>query len=315
MTLTALDWVIVVVSFAISLLTGVYFTRQGGRSVQDFFLSGRQLPWWLAGTSMVATTFAADTPLAVAGIVARQGIAGNWIWWSAAAGSMMTVFLFARLWRRAGIVTDVELAELRYAGRPAAALRVFRALYLGLPINCVIMGWVNLAMAKVLSVMLGWTELTAVLVSLALTGIYAAMAGLWGVVVTDFLQFTFAMGGTIALAWFVVRAPEVGGLDGLVAEDPGGHAGLRARPVGRSGDGRGRIAVGRRLPDLPRRAVVGQLVSRAGARRRRLHRAADDVGAQRARRARRDAVVHARPLLSAAVAVDPRRTRDAGALP
>jgi SSS family solute:Na+ symporter len=220
MNLTILDWVIVVTSFGVSLLTGVLFTRQAGRSVQDYFLSGRQLSWWLAGTSMVATTFAADTPLAVAGIVARQGIAGNWIWWSAAAGSMMTVFLFARLWRRAGIVTDVELAELRYAGRPAATLRVFRALYLGLPINCVIMGWVNLAMAKVLSVMLGWTELTAVLVSLGLTGVYSAMAGLWGVVVTDFLQFSFAMGGTIALAWFVVRVPAVGGLDGLVQQVP-----------------------------------------------------------------------------------------------
>jgi SSS family solute:Na+ symporter len=220
MTLTWLDWVIVAASFALSLVTGVLFTRQGGRSIQDFFLSGRQLPWWLAGTSMVATTFAADTPLAVAGIVARQGIAGNWIWWSAAAGSMMTVFLFARLWRRAGIVTDVELAELRYHGRPAAALRVFRALYLGLPINCVVMGWVNLAMAKVLAVMLGWNELTAVLVSLALTGVYAALAGLWGVVVTDFLQFAFAMGGTVALAWFVVRVPAVGGLEGLVRQVP-----------------------------------------------------------------------------------------------
>jgi SSS family solute:Na+ symporter len=220
MTLNALDWIIIAATFGASLVTGVLFTRQGGRSVQDFFLGGRRLPWWLAGTSMVATTFAADTPLAVAGIVARQGIAGNWIWWSAAAGSMMTVFLFARLWRRAGIVTDVELAELRYHGRPAAALRVFRALYLGLPINCVIMGWVNLAMAKVLSVMLGWNELTAVLVSLGLTGVYAAMAGLWGVVVTDFLQFSFAMGGTIALAWFVVRAPAIGGLDGLVRQVP-----------------------------------------------------------------------------------------------
>ena len=129
---------------------------QGGRSVQDYFLTGRQLPWWLAGTSMVATTFAADTPLAVAGLVARNGIAGNWIWWSAAVGSMLTVFFFARLWRRAGILTDVEFAELRYSGRPAAALRGFRALYLGLPINCVIMGWVNLAMAKILSVTLGW---------------------------------------------------------------------------------------------------------------------------------------------------------------
>lgn len=228
MTLTLLDWIIVLGSFGASVLAGVLFTRQGGRSVQDYFLSGRQLPWWLAGTSMVATTFAADTPLAVAGIVARQGIAGNWIWWSAATGTMMTVFLFARLWRRAGIVTDIELAEVRYHGRPAAALRVFRAVYLGLPINCVIMGWVNLAMAKVLSVMLGWDELTGVLVSLALTGIYSAMAGLWGVVVTDFLQFSFAMGGTIALAYFVVQVPAIGGLSGLVAQIP--EATLRFTP-------------------------------------------------------------------------------------
>jgi hypothetical protein len=270
--------IIVAVTFGASLVTGVLFTRQGGRSVQDFFLSGRQLPWWLAGTSMVATTFAADTPLAVAGIVARQGIAGNWIWWSAAAGSMMTVFLFARLWRRAGIVTDVELAELRYHGRPAAALRVFRALYLGLPINCVIMGWVNLAMGKVLSVMLGWDELTAVLVSLALTGVYAAMAGLWGVVVTDFLQF-IAMGGTIALA---VRGAGAGRGRARRPGPPGsrGHAGLRARFLVRR-QRRG-LALGRRLPHLSRRAVVGELVSRSGTRRRRLRRAADDVGAHRA---------------------------------
>ena len=124
---------------------------------------------------MVATTFAADTPLAVAGLVARNGIAGNWIWWSAAFGSMLTVFFFARLWRRAGIMTDVEFAELRYTGRPAAMLRGFRALYLGLPINCVIIGWVNLAMAKILAVTLGWDRLTAVLVSLAITGVYSAL--------------------------------------------------------------------------------------------------------------------------------------------
>jgi Na+/proline symporter len=222
MTLTALDWTIIAAYFVVSAAVGLALSRRGGRSVNDYFLSGRSLPWWLAGTSMVATTFAADTPLAVAGLVARNGIAGNWIWWSAAFGSMLTVFFFARLWRRAGILTDVEFAELRYTGRPAAILRGFRALYLGLPINCVIMGWVNLAMAKILSVTLGWDAPTAVMVSLAITGIYSALSGLWGVVVTDFLQFAFAMLGTIALAWFALQLPEIGGLAGLVSKVPSG---------------------------------------------------------------------------------------------
>jgi Na+/proline symporter len=222
MPLTAIDWSIIAAYFVASAAVGVWYSRRGGRSVDDFFLSGRSLPWWLAGTSMVATTFAADTPLAVAGLVARNGIAGNWIWWSAAFGSMLTVFFFARLWRRAGILTDVEFAELRYAGRPAAILRGFRALYLGLPINCVIMGWVNLAMAKILAVTLGWDELTAVFVSLAITGIYSALSGLWGVVVTDFFQFIFAMAGTVALAWFALRLPQIGGMAGLAAQLPPG---------------------------------------------------------------------------------------------
>ena len=222
MTLTTLDWIIIAAYFIVSAAVGIGFSSRGGRSVNDFFLTGRSLPWWLAGTSMVATTFAADTPLAVAGLVARNGIAGNWIWWSAAFGSMLTVFFFARLWRRAGILTDVEFAELRYSGRPAAILRGFRALYLGLPINCVIMGWVNLAMAKILSVTLGWDQLTAVFISLAITGIYSAVSGLWGVVVTDFLQFTFAMLGTTALAWFALRLPQIGGLEGLVSQVPAG---------------------------------------------------------------------------------------------
>jgi SSS family solute:Na+ symporter len=213
--LTTLDWGIIVVYVVVSAAIGVLFSSRAGRSVTDFFLSGRSLPWWLAGTSMVATTFAADTPLAVAGLVARNGIAGNWIWWSAAAGSMLTVFFFARLWRRAGILTDVEFAELRYSGRPAALLRGFRALYLGIPINCVIMGWVNLAMSKVLAVTLGWDRLTAVLISLAVTGFYSALSGLWGVVVTDFFQFVFAMTACVALAWFALGLPEVGGVAGL----------------------------------------------------------------------------------------------------
>lgn len=222
MSLTPLDWGIIAAYFVVSAAIGVWFSSRGGRSVNDFFLTGRSLPWWLAGTSMVATTFAADTPLAVAGLVARNGIAGNWIWWSAASGSMLTVFFFARLWRRAGILTDVEFAELRYSGPPAALLRGFRALYLGLPINCVIMGWVNLAMAKILAVTLGWDQLTAVFISLAITGIYSAMSGLWGVVVTDFVQFVFAMTGTIALAWFALQLPEIGGLDGLITKVPPG---------------------------------------------------------------------------------------------
>jgi solute:Na+ symporter, SSS family len=195
MKLGFIDWSIIAAYFLISLLIGVYYSRRAGKDVGEYFLSGRDLPWWLAGTSMVATTFAADTPLAVAGFVARNGVAGNWIWWNAALGSMLTVFFFARLWRRAGIMTDVEFAELRYAGTPAALLRGFRALYLGLPINCVIIGWVNLAMAKILAVTMGWNRLTAVLASLAITGFYSALSGLWGVVVTDFFQFVFAMGG------------------------------------------------------------------------------------------------------------------------
>lgn len=215
MTLGLTDWTIIAAYFAASVAIAVVYTRRAGRSTSEFFLSGRDLPWWLAGTSMVATTFAADTPLAVSGIVARDGIAGNWIWWNAAIGSMLTVFFFARLWRRAGILTDVEFAELRYRGRPAAILRGFRALYLGLPINCVIIGWVNLAMAKILLVTMGWSRLTAVLVSLVITGFYSALSGLWGVVVTDFFQFALAMTGTIALAWYAVRLPEIGGLDGL----------------------------------------------------------------------------------------------------
>ncbi len=253
MILTWLDWLIVAEYFLVSLLIGLYYSRRAGRDVGEFFLSGRNLPWWLAGTSMVATTFAADTPLAVAGFVARDGVAGNWIWWNMALGGTLTVFFFARLWRRAGILTDVEFAELRYSGRPAAILRGFRAVYLGLAINCVIMGWVNLAMAKILSVTMGWTRLTAVLASLAITGFYSALSGLWGVVVTDFFQFVFAMGGTIALAWFALRVPSVGGIAGLHDKLPASAFNFLPR-VG--GDGTG-VAAGFALPLAAFLAYVG----------------------------------------------------------
>src|SRR6185312_15173089 len=176
-------------------------------------LSGRDVPWWLAGTSMVATTFAADTPLVVTGLVSRYGIAGNWLWWNMAASGMLTVFVYARLWRRSGVMTDVEFAELRYAGRPAAFLRGFRAVYLGLPINCIIIGWVNLAMMKILEVTLGLAPreaLLALVAMLVFTAFYTTIAGLWGVLVTDLVQFVLKMGMVTALAYYAVRA--VGGL-------------------------------------------------------------------------------------------------------
>src|SRR6266849_8455193 len=164
MTLTLLDWSVIAGYLLLMLLLGIYFRRRSSQSTEEFFVSGRQVSWWLAGTSMVAATFAADTPLAVTGLVATQGIAGNWLWWSLLFSGMMTVFFFARMWRRAEIITDVELVELRYAGKPAAFLRGFRALYFGILMNCLIMGWVNLAMEKILSTVLGITQLQAILI-------------------------------------------------------------------------------------------------------------------------------------------------------
>jgi Na+/proline symporter len=199
--MTIIDWVVVIAYFVLSAAIGLYYSKRAGTNTGEFFLSGRNLPWWLSGTSMVATTFAADTPLAVTELVARNGIAGNWLWWNFLFGGMLTVFFFARLWRRAGIMTDVEFAELRYSGKPAAFLRGFRALYLGLFINCVIMAWVNLAMASILEGMFGLPRETVyycVAAALALTALYSAMSGLWGVAVTDLIQFVIAMSGTVA---------------------------------------------------------------------------------------------------------------------
>ncbi|HET7746741.1 MAG TPA: sodium:solute symporter family protein [Vicinamibacteria bacterium] len=218
-----IDWVIVILYFAASAWIGVRYASRAGESVEEFFLSGRSLPWWLAGTSMVATTFAADTPLAVTELVARNGVAGNWLWWSAAIGGMLTVFFFARLWRRAGILTDVELVELRYSGKPAAFLRGFRALYLGIFMNGVIMAWVNLAMGTVLEGMFGITReqmLLYVGLALAITAAYSATSGMWGVALTDAFQFALAMVGTTLLAVIVLRLPAVGGIDGLTAKLP-----------------------------------------------------------------------------------------------
>jgi len=214
---------IILLYFVASAGIGIYFTKRAGRNIQEFFLSGRNLPWWIAGTSMVATTFAADTPLAVTELVAKNGIAGNWLWWNFVFGGMLTVFFFARLWRRAGIITDLEFAELRYSGKPAAFLRGFRSLYLGIFINCVIMAWVNLAMASILQGMFGIPQnqvMLYVALSLLITAIYSALSGLWGVAVTDAFQFVLAMLGTIILAFVVLALPQVGGIAGLKAHLP-----------------------------------------------------------------------------------------------
>jgi SSS family solute:Na+ symporter len=221
--MTTLDWAIVAVYFVASAAIGILYARRAGSSMEEFFLSGRKLPWWLAGTSMVATTFAADTPLAVTEMVARNGIAGNWLWWNFLFGGMLTVFFFARLWRRAGILTDVELVELRYSGPSAAFLRGFRALYLGIFMNCVIIGWVNLAMASVLEGMFGIPRgqvLLYVGLALLITAVYSAVSGLWGVALTDAFQFVLAMAGTIVLAVIVLGLPQIGGLSGLRAQLP-----------------------------------------------------------------------------------------------
>ncbi len=214
MQLTPLDWTVVALYFAFNIAIGFYYKSRAGSNVDEFFLSGRNVPWWLAGTSMVATTFAADTPLAVTGMVAKGGIAGNWLWWCFVASGMMTVFFYARLWRRSGVMTDIEFSEIRYSGRPAAFLRGFRALYLGIPINCIILGWVNKAMVDILMLILGVTKLQALAIvigMIALTAGISTLSGLWGVLVTDMFQFVIKMSMVIALAVFAVQA--VGGID------------------------------------------------------------------------------------------------------
>ena len=216
MNLSLLDWTVIAAYFLFNLGIGIYYARRASGSTSEFFLSGRNVPWWLAGTSMVATTFAADTPLAVTGFVAKNGIAGNWLWWNFVMSGMLTVFLYARLWRRAGVMTDIEFAELRYSGKPAAFLRGFRALYLGLPINCIILGWVNLAMVKILEITLGVDKSGAIKIVIGMlifTAFYTAISGLWGVLVTDLFQFALKMGMVIVLAILAVNA--VGGIDGM----------------------------------------------------------------------------------------------------
>jgi SSS family solute:Na+ symporter len=208
-----LDLTVIFGFFLIIFGIAAYYSRQASKGTNEFFLSGRNLPWYIAGTAMVATTFAADTPLAVTELVAKNGIAGNWLWWNLAIGGMLTVFFFAKLWRRSGIMTDVEFVELRYSGKAAAVLRGFRALYLGLFMNAIVMGWVNKAMEKIFKVTI--PEMDAfllVVIAATIIAIYASASGLVGTARTDSFQFVFAMLGCIVLAIIVVRLPEVGGI-------------------------------------------------------------------------------------------------------
>lgn len=215
--MSTIDFIIIAAYLLFSMVIALIYAKRARTSTQQFFLSGRNLPWWIAGTAMVATTFAADTPLAVTELVRSGGIAGNWLWWNMVAANIVTVFFFAKLWRRAGVTTDIEFIELRYSGKEASFLRGFKALYLGLFANCIIMGWVNVALAQILAHLLGIQGhvFFIVIATMIFVGLYAAVGGLWAVAVTDFVQFIIAMGGCIVLAFVVIAHPPIGSIQGL----------------------------------------------------------------------------------------------------
>lgn len=219
MTLSTLDWGIIVAFFVITLLIGVVVARKSGKNTSEFFLSGRNMPWWLLGVSMVATTFGADTPNLVAGIVRKDGIAGNWVWWAFLLTGMVTVFIYAKLWRRLGISTDLEFYEIRYKGKAASFLRGFRALYLGVFFNIVVMATVCLAGIKIGNVMLGLSWFQTLGITGLITIVYSMFGGLRGVIFTDFFQFIIAMIGSVWAAYFIVNLPEIGGLSNLIEHE------------------------------------------------------------------------------------------------
>lgn len=265
MHLSLIDWLIIGAFIVTSISISLYYRQRASKDISEFFLGGRNLPWYVAGISMVATTFAADTPLAVTELVAKNGISGNWLWWCFLAGGMLTTFFFARLWRRAEVLTEVELIELRYSGIEAAILRGFKSVYLGLFMNCLIIGWVNLALMSLLQVFFGLTnpnvlpenagvmesffyylndpafQYTALAMLIAAG--YSTLSGLWGVAVTDVVQFCIAMVGTVALAFFVLDAPQVGGIVGLKEQLPSWSLEFFPR-IGEGTDGASALTIG-----------------------------------------------------------------------
>lgn len=221
MHLAPSDWTVVVISIAVSFLPTLFFFRRASKNTTEFFASGRAAPWWLVGVSMVATTFSTDTPNLVTNMVRDSGVAENWLWWSFLLTGMLTVFFYARLWRRSNVLTDLEFYEMRYSGKAATFVRGFRAIYLGLFFNCVIMATVNLAAAKIANIVLGWPMEKTLLLMGVVTVFFASVSGLWGVLVTDSIQFGITMTATFALAYFALKQPAVGGISGLIAQiDP-----------------------------------------------------------------------------------------------
>jgi solute:Na+ symporter, SSS family len=218
MHLSALDWVIAMLAIAICFFPALFLGKRASKNTSEFFASGRSVPWWLAGLSMVATTFSSDTPNLVTDIVRRQGVAGNWVWWAFVLTGVATVFFYARLWRRSGVLTDLEFYEIRYSGTAASAVRGFRAVYLGLLFNCLIMATVNLAACKIAAILFGLPRWQTLLFVGTLNVIFAAHSGLWGVLVIDMVQFFIKMTAVIAAAYFAIHLPEVGGLEGLVSK-------------------------------------------------------------------------------------------------
>ena len=322
MHLQTLDWIVVAASLAVCFVPALFFGRRSGKSTTEFFASGRSVPWWLAGLSMVATTFSSDTPNLVTDIVRRQGVAGNWQWWAFTLTGVATVFFFARLWRRSGVLTDLEFYELRYSGKAARVVRGFRALYLGLFFNCVIMATVNLAAVKIANILFGLADWQTLIFIGLLNVAFAAHSGLWGVLVIDMIQFFIKMSAVIAAAYFAVKS--VGGLSVLVAK-----VGAMPGPVEGAVPGFNYLSLlpsfatqprslgprGGRVHHAPRRAVVGGVVSGRGAGRRQLHRAADAGLEVRARLPGRRPLLQRRALRAQALAVDSRGALLARGLP
>src|SRR5579862_3612234 len=213
MHISTIDWVIIAASLLVSFGPSFFFRKRAGKSTSEFFASGRSVPWWLAGLSMVATTFSSDTPNLVTDIVRRQGVSGNWVWWAFVLTGVATVFFYARLWRRSGVMTDLEFYEIRYSGKAASFVRGFRAVYLGLFFNCMIMATVDLAACKIAAILFGLERWQTLLLCGVLNVSFAAHSGLWGVMVIDMIQFFIKMTAAIAAAWFAVK--HVGGMSVL----------------------------------------------------------------------------------------------------
>jgi len=219
MIIEVIDWIIIAIYFLTALGIGIWSSKKAGSDTTSFFLAGRNMPWWLLGISMVATTFSTDTPNLVTDLVRQKGVSGNWAWWAFLLTGMLTVFVYAKLWRRSNVLTDIEFYELRYSGKPAAFLRGFRALYLGLIFNVLVMGTVSLAAIKFGEILLGWQGWFTLLIACSVTIIYSVLGGLRAVIITDFVQFILAMIGSVFAMLYILNLPQIGGIKNLVLHE------------------------------------------------------------------------------------------------